>query len=85
MYFNLVYLVLGLASAVYAMPFVATTTTTPTPQNSQPQLIARANSRSSLIAKIAFTGPPRRTRYIRSPHPSTDSQSPHQKKQRNTE
>ncbi|KAJ4487008.1 hypothetical protein C8J55DRAFT_506801 [Lentinula edodes] len=45
MYFNPVYLVLGLASASYAMPFV-----------SQPQLIARASSRSSLIAKIAFMG-----------------------------
>ncbi|KAJ4473938.1 hypothetical protein C8R41DRAFT_870194 [Lentinula lateritia] len=56
MYFNPVYLVLGLASAAYAMPFVATTPAT-TPQNSQPQLITRANSRSSLIAKIAFTGP----------------------------
>ncbi|KAJ3807652.1 hypothetical protein F5876DRAFT_67938 [Lentinula aff. lateritia] len=60
MYFNPVYLVLGLASAAYAMPFVATTTTTttptPTPQNPHPQLITRANSRSPLIAKIAFMG-----------------------------
>ncbi|KAJ3846520.1 hypothetical protein EV368DRAFT_88882 [Lentinula lateritia] len=59
MYFNPVYLVLGLASAAYVMPFVATTTTTtptPTPQNPHPQLITCANSRSPLIAKIAFMG-----------------------------